>query len=306
MIHDRSYIRQPQKPSSKEWSVVNLLIFITVGIFILQQVLNVMFPNLSVRGHENLFLHKWLSLNGENLQRFKIWTLFSYSFLHSTQSFIHILGNMLGLFFIGRMLEPLLGKGQFLVLYFGGTFLGGLVYIALHFNGNTSVIGASAAIFALLALFCLLRPEQPITLLLFFILPVTLKPRYLFWGSLGISILGTLFHELHGKSQIAHSTHLGGMIAGILFYRCIHQRNGFLQLGASSSRIKQPAWFKRSRKSEQHYAYQVNLSNRQNSSPSNLPKEIDRILDKINTSGFSSLNEIEKKALEQAKDLLNK
>ncbi len=306
MLYDRVYMRQPQESTTKQWSGVYLLMWTTIGIFILQQVLNVMFPNPYMRDNENLFMNEWFSLSGGNFQQLKVWTLFSYSFLHSTQGFLHILSNMLGLFFIGRMLEPILGRHKFLILYFGGAFLGGLVYLALHFNTNIPVVGASAAIFALLALFCLLRPEQPVTLLLFFILPITLKPRYLFWGSLVISLLGILFYELPGKSNIAHSAHLGGLIAGILFYRYIHHRGSGFHSGNGSATVEQPAWFKGHKKTDHRYTYQVNRSNKHDANRGDLPGEVDRILDKINTSGFGSLSDREKNALERAKDLLSK
>ena len=67
---------------------------------------------------------------------------------------------------------------------------------------------------AILTLFCLLYPERPITLLIFFIIPVTVKPKWVFWGSLVISIGGILLYELPGHSHVAHSAHLGGMFAG--------------------------------------------------------------------------------------------
>ena len=115
-------------------------------------------------------------------------------------------------------------------MYFSGAVLGGFVYLDLHFNDAYPVVGASAAVLALLTFFCLLRPEQPITLLLFFVLPVTLKPKWIFWGTLGISALGVLTSELPNvagsgaaHTRVAHSAHLGGMIAGILFYRYLYQ-----------------------------------------------------------------------------------
>jgi hypothetical protein len=164
------------------------------------------------------------------------------------------------------------------------------------------MVGASASLMAILAFFCLLYPERPITLLLFFIIPVTMKPKSIFWGMLAISTGGILFYELPNKSYVAHSAHLGGMFAGILYYRYFHNRSiSFFGSGSTQTTIEQPAWFKRRDKKEQHISYKVNRGKRDE-----LQTEVDRILDKINISGFGSLSASEKQTLERAKDILNR
>ncbi|MGZ0707673.1 rhomboid family intramembrane serine protease [Coraliomargarita sp. W4R53] len=276
------------------------LIVITVAVFVLQQVLNVFFP--SSLGRENQFMPNWFALSGQNFQELKVWTVLSYGFLHSTAGFFHIFGNMLGLFFIGRIVEPIIGRERFLGLYLAGTLAGGLVYLLLHFNGYGSVVGASAAVMSILTLFCLLYPERHITLLIFFIIPVTVKPKWVFWGSLAISIGGILLYELPGNSHVAHSAHLGGMFAGILYYRYFHNRSSsFFTSKSTRTTVEQPAWFKRRKKTEAHISYKVNRSNRDE-----LQSEVDRILDKINSSGFGALTDNEKKTLDRAKDILSR
>lgn len=280
--------------------MVTTLIVITVAVFVMQQILNVFFPGAG--GSENRFMANWFALSGYNFQELKVWTLLSYGFLHSTAGFFHIFGNMLGLFFIGRIVEPLIGRERFLALYLAGTFIGGLVYLTLHFSGYGPVVGASAAVMAILTLFCLLYPERPITLLIFFIIPVTVKPKWVFWGSLVVSVGGILFYELPGHSHVAHSAHLGGMFAGILYFRYVHNRSThFFSSTSTRPTIEQPAWFKRRKKTEAHISYKVNRSSRDE-----LQKEVDRILDKINNSGFGSLSDGEKQTLDQAKDILSR
>jgi len=208
---------------------------------------------------------------------------------------------MLGLFFIGRIVEPILGPQRFLQFYLGSAFLAGLAYLAFHFNGFNPVVGASGSIFALLAFFCLLRPEQPITLLLFFVLPVTMKPKWIFWGSLAISTFGLLAYELPGRSFMAHSAHLGGMLAGILYFRFFYASGTSFARPASKPSIELPEWFKNRKPSRRDISYQVNRSSR-----AELQKEVDRILDKINATGFGSLSEEEKSTLDRAKDILSK
>jgi membrane associated rhomboid family serine protease len=299
MLYDRPYMRQTPEPATKQTSVVTTLLVITIGIFVLQQVLNVFFPGFG--GRQNYFLTDWFALSGQNFRELKVWTVFSYAFLHSTQTILHIIGNMLGLFFLGRILEPLLGKQHFLLLYFGGAFVGGLSYVAFHFNGSNPVVGASAAVFALLAFFCLRHPEQPITLLLFFVLPLTIKPKWLFWGLLVYSVYALLFTELPGRAHVAHSAHLGGFLVGVLYFRFFYSTRPFCASAANRPSIEAPEWFKRKKKTDGKISYRVNRT-----SAEDLQKEVDRILDKINSSGFGSLDDNEKATLDRAKDILSK
>ena len=160
---------------------------------------------------------------------------------------------------------------------------------------------------ALLAFFCMRHPEQPITLLLFFIIPLTVKPKWVFWGFLGISTYLFLSSELSSVQSvgggIAHSAHLGGFLTGVVYYRYIYSRpNSFGRLFGKTS-IELPSWFKRGKKAKSQISYQVNRPTRNRN---DLQEEVDRILDKINTSGFSSLDDSEKKLLDEAKELLSR
>jgi membrane associated rhomboid family serine protease len=304
-------MRQGNEPESGQSSAYMTLLFATVGVFVLQQLLNVLFPG-QLPNRTNGFLTEWFALSGEHFRQLKVWTPLSYTFLHSTNGLMHILGNMLGLFFLGRIIEPLVGRSQFLALYFGGTLLGAVAYLAFHYNDGFPVVGASASVFALLAFFCRLRPEQPITLLLFFVLPITLKPKWVFWIALGITVSGILGGELPSllgtgpiTTNIAHSAHLGGFLCGVLFYQYIHQGNGLaffkrFSKGPARASAEPPSWFKRRNKSTKNLNYSVNRK-----SNNALQAEVDRILDKINVSGFGSLTKDEKDTLDRAKDILS-
>lgn len=316
MLYDRPYMRRasPESADSKA-SMVTTLLVITIGVFVLQQVLNVFFP--APGGMENRVMANWFALSGNNFQELKLWTILSYGLLHSTSGFLHILGNMVGLYFIGRMIEPLIGRERLLLLYVAGSLLGGISYLAFHFNAPPIaffngvpiyqvLVGASASVMAILALFCILCPERPITLLLFFVLPVTMKPKWILRITFVVSLGGLLLHEIpnnqSGLGSVAHSAHLGGLLAGFLYYHFAHNRAGNL-FGSTAPKlsVELPDWFKRKTKTRRSLSYKVNRS-----SHDDLQKEVDRILDKINATGFGSLTEIEKKTLDQAKDILSR
>jgi hypothetical protein len=121
------------------------------------------------------------------------------------------------------------------------------------------------------------------------------------WGALGITLFCFLFYELNGSPGVAHSAHLGGMLAGLFFF-------SYVRSGGTSwnkrPRLQKPSWLKvakQSRKSGTPSDYSVNLDDREM-----VEQEVDRILDKINDKGFGSLNEDEKRTLDKAKSLLGK
>lgn len=301
MIYDRSYMRQERgAPQAHKRSMVTTLLILTISIYCLQQSIDVFFP--STRG-QNYFLIEWFALSYPNIEDMKLWTICSYVLLHSTSSLLHIIGNMLGLFFIGRILEPIIGARPLLVLYSIGALLGGALFLLLHLNQNTVVVGASSSVLALLSLFCLLYPEERVTLLLFFVIPMNVQPKWILRLMLAYTLFGVVYYELLAYESslfaIAHSAHLGGILGGFLYYRWIRKNSRRTpHSGASlATSIEPPAWFQSKNKTADTHNYVVNRR-------ASLANEVDRILDKINKSGFASLNKVEKETLEAAKENL--
>ena len=234
-----------------------------------------------------------------------VWTLLTYSFVHSPNNLLHLIGNALGLYFIGRVLLPQLGSRRFLSVYFGAVALGGLAWTAVNWTHGGEVIGASAGVMGLLALFACFYPNQSITFLLFFFIPVTIKPKYLVAIVAGLDAFGLVFYEIMGAASpfgFAHSAHLGGMAAGWLYFRFFHDAD-WSRFRRRKVDIELPAWARRREKKAVPVApvYKVNMSNRDD-----LRAEVDRILDKINSQGFGALTADEKRLLDEAKDLLSR
>lgn len=236
----------------------------------------------------------------------EVWRLVTYSLLHG--GLLHFVLNCLGLFLIGREIAPILGSRGLFQFYFSTAVLGGLAWVATHTWGAAPfpLVGASGVLAGMFVFFACIAPEREITFLLFFVLPVTLKPKFLAWILLGIDGLGFLFSELPGGSfdtGIAHSAHLGGMLAGWLYYRFFFARNGLDR--PTEATFQLPGFLRRKKKTAVSTSVPDSAALGVNP-PANLRAEVDRILDKINSHGFGALTEQEKRLLDDAKDLLSR
>jgi len=143
------------------------------------------------------------------------WTVVTYMFLHA--DLMHLLFNMIGLFFFGPRLEMRLGGRDFLWLYFLGGF-GGAVF-SFFFAPGSSVVGASAAVYGILLGFALFWPRERIYI--WGILPVEawLLAALLVGGSLWAGFAGT-------ASRTAHFAHLGGLAFGFAYLKWRDWRRG--------------------------------------------------------------------------------
>ena len=288
MIYDRPYMRSDS--DRRELSVLAWIIGITIGAFVVQTVFGVWF--------KSPFIEEAFALSQESMARGFVWSLVTYGFLHGGA--LHILVNLLATFFLGRALLPILGPARFVGLYIGAILIGGMTWLAVSYTHTGGILlGGSAAVFALLTVFACFFPNKPITFLLFFIIPITVKPKHLALIFLGIAVFGLLFQELPGNEYVAHSAHLGGMLAGWLYFRYVHHRTG--EFASVRPRVEVPKWFRRKSAAPKPGRYKVNVSR-----PEDVRAEVDRILDKINNSGFGSLSDREKKILDEARDALNR
>ncbi|MEM9025707.1 MAG: rhomboid family intramembrane serine protease [Verrucomicrobiota bacterium] len=307
MLYDRPYMKSEFEP--RRLGFVAWFAIICGALFLIESISEAFFPGFGV----DAFTRDWLALGITNLQDYKVWTLFTYAFLHG--GLLHIIFNLLLIILIGRQLEHSLGEKQTTYLLAAGIVAGALAFLAVNFNRPGSyVLGASAGAMALLTTFCLLNYERPLTFLLFLIVPVTLRAKWILWGLVGIDSFMLLTSEIPGTRggiAIAHSAHLGGAIAGFVYYRYFlgHATNNpfahwFKAKPKSRQQTVRAEVVSNPRESRFNYRPKqqtVNLSNR-----NDVQKEVDRILDKINTQGFGSLNAEEKETLERARDMLSK
>ena len=143
--------------------------------------------------------------------KYYIWTLVTSMFLHTLP--IHLFFNMISLFFIGRFVEPLIGRKRFMTVFFLSGILAGLLHVGVSYWASSGLdvpaIGASGAIMGLVGLLAVLIPRQKV--LLFFVIPMPLW----FFGVLLLALV--IFNPQIGGVAIGHIAHLGGFAAGALY-----------------------------------------------------------------------------------------
>src|SRR5881394_112784 len=151
------------------------------------------------------------SLYKDGIHSFLVWQVFTYMFLHG--GLMHLLFNMLTLWFFGTQLERDWGTRRFLKYYFlCGMAAGVCVIIANEIVGDPRpTVGASGAIFGVLVAFGVLYPNQ--TVLMNFLFPI--KAKYMVMIYAAIELLMT-FGPNSGVSTVAH---LGGMAFGYVYLK---------------------------------------------------------------------------------------
>jgi len=146
---------------------------------------------------------------------FRPWTLFTYMFLHA--GMMHLIFNMIGLFFFGPRLEARLGAKGFLGLYFMSG-LGGAAFTFV-FSFGSPVVGASAAVYGIIIGFAMYWPRELIYI--YGVLPV--QARWLAAFVVAISLYSGITGSDGGT---AHFAHLGGLAVGAGFLRLRDRRLG--------------------------------------------------------------------------------
>lgn len=300
---------QREKTSGLTW----LLSAIIAG-FVLQVVLGSSWFGGASNRLDNLF-----ALTIPAVQDGWLWTLATHSFLHSPGFIFHVVANCLALYFLGRELIPMLGSRRFFGLYAAATVIGGLAWLAVHWRfGVGEHTGASPAVYALFMVFACFFPNRPMSFLLFFVFPVSLKPKHVAAVVGAIEFFLLFVHEIPGLQlpfgiALSSSAHIGGMIAGLVYYRFVHEAAWFNP--QDRAEVEAPAWMRRVRRTPPsgvtgaatatQSAIEVDAAPPA-PSRADLRAEVDRILDKINSQGFGALTPAEKRALDNARDLLSR
>jgi membrane associated rhomboid family serine protease len=296
MLSDRPYMRDDYQ--REKTSVVVWLICAIVAAFILEIVF------FSPRFAWGADLFQQLAVTIPGLRAGRLWILLTHSFLHDPHNLFHVLGTVIGLYFFGNAVLPVLGPKRFLGFYVSALCVSSLTWALVNWRHGGAFFGAMAAVNALFVFFACLHPNDDISLLLFFILPVRLKPKIIVFVWAGLELLGFCFYEIFGAVppfDFAPSAHLSGMAFGWFYFRFLYNAKWRQYLPRRRAEIELPGWVKKKSSSAPPAAYQVNLTDR-----GHLRAEVDRILDKINSRGFGALTPEEKRTLDEARALLSR
>jgi membrane associated rhomboid family serine protease len=277
--------------------IINVVIFLLMGVLMVvakvsrfDALFQVVYDQFSIPPQISAFLGK-------------PWTLFTYSFAHhfnyanSYADIFHILFNMLALYWFGRVFIDYLGSAKLIALYVLGGLAGGIVYLIM-FNtipffiensGFIGMVGASAAVYAIMIATATLLPNY--TFFLLFFGPVKIK--YIAFFYIVISFVGSV-----GSNAGGNLAHLGGALMGFVYIKQLQSGadwgswisatlDWIQDLFKSNPKVKVTY---RSEEKEKKKAVKVPGSKTSQA-------EIDAILDKISDRGYESLSKEEKEKL---------
>lgn len=276
--------------------IVQRLIFWNVGLFAIPLIIfsifrlgGAMLPEFDWRvgGTQN-----WFSLSSEISDLvWKPWTLITYAFLH--YDFLHLLFNMLWLYFTGRLFLTFFTQKQFFGLYILSAIFSGLVFIAGYqllpmLQGvSAPMVGASGAIMAVLVATAVYAPYYEVRLMLI----GTVK----LWHIAAVFIVLDLIDASLANSG-GHIAHLAGALFGFIYIKLL-QNSTDLSKGVSAVIDFFANLFKPRKATPFKKVHRNTTPPAQNNTPKPrdlTQKQIDDILDKISKSGYDSLTKAEK------------
>jgi membrane associated rhomboid family serine protease len=277
------------------------LIIINVVVYLVLAVLMV-FADWFGLGSYFQLVHNQFSLPSNFVEFLtRPWTLITYFFTHDLTGILHILFNMLALYWFGRLVVEYLGSDKLIAMYVLGGIAGGIIYLMVYnlipnpppfLSGKAELVGASAAVFAILVGAATLMPNY--TFFLLFFGPIKIKwiaAIYIF-----LSFVGS-----RGQNAGGEIAHLGGALIGFVYIKQLQvgiNWGGWITAtlgwigGLFSARPRVKVSYRKA-EAATNGKKNVNLSGISQ-------QEIDDILDKISDGGYESLSKEEKEKLFKA------
>lgn len=267
-------------------------IIANVAVFVLLIFLGVLLRLMNA----GISLIGWLALPSNPLLMIRRpWTLLSYMFVHA--DILHLLFNMLWLYWFGRIFLTIYSSRHFISLYIFGGLVGGMLFMLFFnvfpfFDTGSRLVGASASAMALTIACAVRRPDYDIRLLLI----GSVRLKYL-----ALIIVVVDFLLMTSDNGGGHISHLGGALAGWLFAASLQRGHDitswigkiidtFTFKRAFSSRGPRMK-AQRGGKGFRGGDYNYNMRRRQRE------EELNRILEKLKRSGYDSLSAEEKRRL---------
>lgn len=213
--------------------------------------------------------------------------LVTYQFTHSFTDPMHLIWNLLGLWFFGRIAEERLGRLGTYKLYLAGGLAGALFHIVMYAllrGTDVPVVGASGACYALFLYAVCVAPRTEVILFFF---PVQL----IFLGVLflGLALYSLMLELTHGLGGgVSDSAHLGGAAMGLCAWKLdwFRNRKPWQDEPGLLDGIR-GRWQQKRKEAEARDAQE-------------LQAELDRILAKVHQEGLTSLTAAERAVLDRA------
>jgi len=253
-----------------QWKNATILIKVLLVLTFFFAVQTILY--LSTRHYVNAHLVSWLALNNDyKILLQKPWTLLSHALFHKNVN--HFIGNAVFLYFIGREFLNLFSVKQFLQSLIGGVLFGALFFVLAsnfipNYSGESFLMGISAGILALLVSITVYRPKYNIYF--------TENAKVAVWIVTLVVLLYIILTA--NKNAGANFAHFGGVFFGIIF--ALYLKGNLFH----TKKTKLKTVHRTLIKSASTFSVEEQ-------------KQIDRILDKINQSGYDSLSKKEKQYL---------
>ena len=283
------------KNSFKDGSNLSKLIYINLGVFLLVKIAAVVGFLLGVAPGEGSFVLNWLTLPADTSELlYRPWTVFTYMFLH--EGFLHILFNMLYLYWFGIIFLSFLDQKKLLSIYLLGGLTGASIYVfAFNFFPVfqdvlpiSVALGASASVMAIVVATVTYSPNYIVNLA--FIGQVKLKYIALFFILLDII-------QLPQANAGGHLAHLGGAFYGWFFITQLRKGKDIAS-GFNQMMDVVFSWFKLKKKMKvTHKRPRTADDKAYNKAKKQNQESLNVILEKISKSGYDSLSKEEKEIL---------
>lgn len=274
------------------------LIMINVVVFIVLAVIKVF---STVSGFESVFLavHEQIAIPAPIFEFItRPWTIITYSFVHDLNGILHILFNMLAFYWFGKLFVEYLGSDKLVAVYVLGALAGGISYLLVYNlipfyierTPELGMVGASAAVYAVLIAVATLLPDYTFFLLFF----GTVRIKYIALIYIVISFIGSV-----GGNAGGNVAHLGGAFIGFVYIKQLQAGvnwggwitvtlDWFKRLFTAQPKVKVTYRSKAEPKAGRPAAPKMSKASQE---------EIDAILDKISDRGYESLSKEEKEKL---------
>lgn len=265
------------------------VVLIMIGAFLIQTILGV----LSTFTETPLlnYFENYTYLPSEVTEfAFKPWTLFTYMFLH--HGFFHIFFNLIILYFTGKIFVDFLNDKRFLATFILGGLAGGVLFILSYnvfpfFEGvKLPLVGASAGVMAIVIGTAAYAPNLPVRL--FFAIEAKL------WHVASLFLLMDLL-QIEKNNPGGHIAHIGGALMGYFIVRQLQNGKDY-SMGFFEYWKAFFGWF--DKKPTLKTVHKSKTKKRDNPKKTDADQEVlDRILEKIQKSGYDKLSKEEKEFL---------